>query len=102
YGDWSSDVCSSDLSLPLWRSLRLRLPLLMSGLIALVLVTVFWVINREIEKGLLRAGSERAQTAADQLGAILAQGAARGTNEGRRIASDPAVRRFVANPSDRK
>ena len=85
--------------LPLWRSLRLRLPLLMSGLIALVLVTVFWVINREIEKGLLRAGSERAQTAADQLGAILAQGAARGTNEGRRIASDPAVRRFVANPS---
>ena len=52
--------------LPLWRSLRLRLPLLMSGLIALVLVTVFWVINREIEKGLLRAGSEPPQVADDE------------------------------------
>jgi PAS domain S-box-containing protein len=87
------------LQLSRWRSLRLRLPVLMSGLIALVLVAVFWAVNHEIEQMLLRAGSERAQAAADQLGAILAQGAARGTNEMRRIANDAEIRRFLTIPS---
>ena len=85
--------------LPRWRSLRLRLPLLMSSLIAVVLVVVFWAINREIEASLLRGGRERAQAAADQISAMVAQGAARGTNESRRLARDPAVRRYLSDPS---
>jgi len=85
--------------LPLWRSLRMRLPLLMSGLIAVVLVVVFWAINRQIETTLLRDGRDRAQAAADQIGAMLAQSAARGTNESRRLARDPAVRRYLSDPS---
>jgi PAS domain S-box-containing protein len=71
----------------------------MSGLMALVLVAVFWAVKREVENMLLRAGRERAQAAADQLGAILAQGAARGTNEIRRVANEAEIRRFLANPS---
>src|SRR2546426_815040 len=63
--------------LPLGRSLRLRLPILMSGLMALVLVAVFSAVNREIEKMLLRAGSERARAAAGTgLGLALSRGLA--------------------------
>src|ERR1043166_5667227 len=83
----------------LWRSLRLRLPLLMSSLIGLVFGIFLWMNGRELEKSLLREGHERARSAADQVSAMMAQGAARGVNEVRRVASDPALLRFLADPS---
>ena len=85
--------------LPAWRSLRVRLPLLLSTLIAVVLIAVFWVINREIEQTLIRTGTERAQTAADQISSMMSQNAGRGINEVRRVASLDAVRQLLANPS---
>src|SRR5437660_7272479 len=85
--------------LPLWRSLRLRIPVLMSGVVALVLIAVFWMIDREIQKGLMRAGTERAQAASEQLTSMLAQASARGTAEVRRVAADPAVQRYLEDPS---
>jgi PAS domain S-box-containing protein len=85
--------------LPLWRSLRLRLPLLISMLITAVLAVFVWTIDHELEQALLRAGGERAQAAADQLSALMAQSATRGVNEARRVASDPTVRDYAVDPS---
>lgn len=80
------------------KSLRLRLPLLLSGLIALVLTLVFGAVDHRLQKTLVRTGSERAQAAADQISTLLAQSAARTTSEARRIASDAAVRNYLTNP----
>ena len=54
-------------------SLRWRLPLLVSSLIAGVLAVFVWAAHREVEQTLVFAGAERAQGAADQLGTLLAQ-----------------------------
>ena len=82
-----------------WSSLRLRLPLLMSSLIAVVLFAVFGVVLGQIEQMLVRAGSDRAQAAADQLSSLLGQSATRGMNEMRHLAADPAVQSYLTQPS---
>ncbi len=81
-----------------WRTLRCRLPLLMSGLIALGLTVALGLTSRQMARALDRTGSERAAAAADQLGTLLTQSIARGYGEGRRIAGDPALREFLAAP----
>src|SRR5439155_4045642 len=89
-------------SVPLWRSLRLRLPLLISGLIVIVLAAFLWTVNRLVEQTLLRAGAVRAQAAADQVAALMATAASRGVNEVRRLAASDDVRRYVQSPSPDK
>src|SRR5438034_4830762 len=86
-------------SVPLWRSLRLRLPLLISGLIVVVLAAFLWTVNRFLEQTLLRSGAVRAQAAADQVAAIMSTASARGLNEVRRIAATDDLRRYVRTPS---
>jgi len=81
-------------------SLRWRLPLLVSSLIAGVLAVFVWAAYREVEQTLVSAGAERAQGAADQLGALLAQSARQRLAELRRIARDPALARYLQNPAD--
>jgi hypothetical protein len=56
-----------------WHSLRLRLPLMMSALVAAVLTTFIWVAYRQVERALARAGGARAEAAAEQLSTLLAQ-----------------------------
>src|SRR4051812_48422798 len=52
-------------------SLRWRLPVLISGLIALVVTTFLWAAYRRVEATLVRAAGERAQGAADQIASLL-------------------------------
>jgi hypothetical protein len=86
-------------SVPLWRSLRLRLPLLISGLIVFVLAAFLWTVNRLLEQTLVRSGGIRAQGAADQVAGVMATATARGLGEVRRLAATDDVRRYVRSPS---
>jgi signal transduction histidine kinase len=81
-------------------SLRWRLPLLVSSLIAGVLAVFVWAAHREVERTLVSAGAERAQGAADQLATLLAQSARQRLAELRRVARDPQLARYLQNPAD--
>ena len=83
-----------------WRSLRVRLPLIISAVIVLVLAAFLWTINRALEQTLLGAGGVRAQAAADQVAALMATAAARGVGEVRRLAGTDEVRRYLSAPSN--
>ena len=76
-------------------SLRWRLPLLVSSLVAGVLAVFVWAAYREVEQTLVSAGAERAQGAADQLGTLLAQPPGRACSRLRRIATDPLLARYL-------
>jgi signal transduction histidine kinase len=82
-----------------WRSLRWRLPVLFSVLVAAILGVFLWVTNRALEQVLLRAGADRAQVAADQVASLLTQSVTRGTGEAQRVASHPAVALALNDPS---
>ena len=82
-----------------WRSLRVRLPLLISAVIVVVLAAFLWTINRALEQTLLGAGGVRAQAAADQVATLMATAAARGLGEVRRLAGTDEVRRYMTSPS---
>jgi signal transduction histidine kinase len=82
------------------QSLRLRLPLLISSLIAVSLVAFLAVSFRQIRRELLHAGQARAQAASDQLGALLAQSAQQQVTDTQRAAQDPAVRAYLERPLD--
>jgi len=62
-----------------WQSLRLRLPLLLVRLMAVVLAAFVTLAYREVP--LLRTGSERAQAAADQIADLFAQPSVEGAEE---------------------
>src|SRR5687767_4516630 len=81
-------------------SLRLRLPLFISSLIAVSLGAFLTVSFHQVRAELLRAGQARAQAAADQLGALLAQSAQQQVTEAQRAAQDPAVRTYLERPVD--
>lgn len=74
-------------------SLRVRLPLFISGLILLVLMMFLWVAYREVEQALVRNGGVRAQTAADHLASLLAQSAQQRLADVGRAAASASVRR---------
>src|SRR5262245_26323056 len=82
-----------------WHSLRLRLPLVMSVLIAAVLTTFLWVAFRQVERALVAAGGARAQAAADQLSTLLAQMVQQRITDLQRVARSRAVAAYLANPS---
>ncbi len=76
-------------------SLRWRLPLIISSLVAGVIALFVWAAHREVQRTLIDAGVERAQAAADQLGTILSSSARQRLAEQRRLAADPLVARFL-------
>ncbi|MFN2444340.1 MAG: PAS domain S-box protein, partial [Vicinamibacterales bacterium] len=82
------------------RSLRWRLPLSIIGLIAAVIVAYLWVAYREVEATLVRASGDRAQNAAGQLATLLEQSAQQSADELRRSAADPAVQRYLQEPTE--
>ena len=81
-------------------SLRWRLPLLVSSLIAGVLAVFVWAAYREVEQSFVSAGAERAQGAADQLGTLLAQPTRSRLLALRRVASDPLLARYLQHSAD--
>ncbi len=81
-------------------SLRWRLPLLLSSLIAGVLAVFVWAAYREVEQSFVSAGAERAQGAADQLGTLLAQPTRSRLLALRRVASDPLLARYLQHSAD--
>lgn len=80
---------------PGWRSLRLRLPLMVSLMIAAALGVFLWLAYRELGELLIARAEERAATVARQIGNQLTQTIARGRAELERRAADPTVRRFL-------
>src|SRR3954462_596187 len=54
-------------------SLGVRLPVLISVLIAAVVVTFLWTARGEVETTLMREGGARAQTAATQIASLIQQ-----------------------------
>jgi signal transduction histidine kinase len=81
-------------------SLRWRLPLLVSSLIAGVLAVFVWAAYREVERTLVLAGSERAQGAADQLGTSLSEPTRSRMLALRSVASDPVLVPYLERPAD--
>ena len=81
-------------------SLRWRLPLLISPLIAGVLAVFVWAAYREVEQTLVFAGAERAQSAADRLATMMAQPIGSRLFDLRRVAGDPALARYLESPAD--
>lgn len=79
-------------------SLRWRLPVLISGLIALVLATFLWAAYRRVEATLVRTAGERAQGAADQIASLL--DGHRTTEQLRQLSADPDLRRFLELRTD--
>src|SRR5205085_9135024 len=77
------------------RSLRVRLPLLISSLIAATLVVFLSISFQQVQRELLQAGESRAQAASDQLANLLAQSGQQRIAELRRIAQDPAVTKYL-------
>jgi two-component system cell cycle sensor histidine kinase/response regulator CckA len=81
-------------------SLRWRLPVLFSGLIALVVATFLWAAYRQLEDTLLHEGAGHALTAAAQVGALLAQSAQQRLDVVGRAAADGAVREYLEAPTE--
>ena len=65
-------------AVPFRLSLRFRLSLIITLLIAAVLVAFLWAANREVKRAVLQNGGDRAMVAATQVANMLAQNAARG------------------------
>jgi signal transduction histidine kinase len=85
----------SNTRFPASRSLRVRLPLLISALISVSLLLFLFLSRAQIEAALVHAGQARAQTVADQLAGVLAQGQQQRLSEVRRAAGDPAVLEYL-------
>src|ERR1700704_5284579 len=79
---------------------RVRLPLLISLLLVAVVATFLWAANREVEATLVRAGSNRAKGAADQVADLMARPAQVGIESLGRVAAGAAVRRYLLDPTD--
>jgi PAS domain S-box-containing protein len=77
-------------------SLSLRLPVLMSALIAAVLGTFLWVAYLEVDGALAKAGAARAQGVVDQLSGLLATQQQQRQAAMQRVARSEAVVSFMA------
>jgi PAS domain S-box-containing protein len=82
------------------RSLRVRLPLLMLGLVSIVLAIFMAVAFRLLEDSLVNAGKTRAQAAATQLADMMRQSVQQRNAEVQRVAREEAVRHLVHHPTD--
>ena len=91
---------SGDSPLSARYSIRVRLPLLISALLAGTVATFLWAAYREVEATLVRAGTDRAEGAAVQVANLLERSVQQGAENLRRVAADPDVRRYLQDPTD--
>jgi hypothetical protein len=96
----SSARLSADKDGLLRRSFRLRLTVLVTALIAGVLVLLIWAANRGLDRIVLQSGQERAQGAATQLAAMLAQSTTRSLLDMQRLATDSAIGDYLTTPTE--
>lgn len=82
------------------QSLRVRLPLLISGLILVVLATFLYAAYYQVSNTLEHAGGVRAQAAAEQMANLLVQAAQQRNNEIGRVTRAAPVHAFLQHPSD--
>jgi len=81
-------------------SLRVRLPLLISAILAAVVSTFLWAAYREVHATLVQAGGERARSVANQVANLIEQSSRAEVETLRRVAADADVRRYLRNPTD--
>jgi len=74
-------------------SIRWRLPLVISGLIAIILAAFVWLAYRRVESTLVHTAGERAQRAADEIAALL--DGQRSAEQLRQLGTDPALKQFL-------
>src|SRR5687768_16785251 len=79
-------------------SLRWRLPLLVCGGVAVVLVTFLWAAYLRVQTTLLDAAGERAQIAADRIADLL--DGQRSLDQIGQLGADPILRRFLTSRTD--
>lgn len=82
------------------QSLRLRVPLVLSLLIAALLGSFLWAAARGVEKTLVRAAGDRMTKAAAHVSQFIGGPQALGPVE--RVASNPAVADFLEAPSEER
>lgn len=83
-------------AIPAYRSLRWKVPLAVTALIAALVLAFMWVWHRTVEETLVQAGTERAHRAAVQVASML--DAQRGLAQLRTIAVDADLRRYLRTP----
>jgi PAS domain S-box-containing protein len=83
-----------------FHSLRWRLPLLVSALVAAVMALAVWGAYRQVDRTLAQAASDRAVGAADQLSTLIGGSARQRVDELRRLAADPVLARYLLDPAD--
>ncbi|MGH7475295.1 MAG: ATP-binding protein [Longimicrobiales bacterium] len=81
------------------QSLRWRLPLFLCALVVLMLGTFLWATYRVVEDTLVRAGHERALTAADQIAGMLATSLRTRTAQDDRLRGDADLRAYLQDPT---
>lgn len=81
-----------------WNSLRVRLPLFVSALVALVLAVFLWFVHGTLEGMVTRAGGGRARAAAAQVIQLLSRGITRTSDELHRLADNRAVLEYLRRP----
>ena len=81
-------------------SLRVRLPLLISAVIAVVLATFLAVAYRQVETTLLHTGEARAQAAAEHLATLLTQSAQQRMAQLERVAHEAVVEEYLRSPTE--
>src|SRR5438128_692363 len=81
-------------------SLRVRLPLLISAVIAVVLATFLAVAYRQVETTLLHTGEARAQAAAEHLAMLLTQSAQQRMTQLERVAHEAVVEEYLRSPTE--
>src|SRR5687767_5166772 len=79
----------------LHRSIRRKLPLLISVLLLGVIAAVSWAAYRAVERALVDTATRDLTLAARQLATTLEESAKRTSAEGYRVAGDSALRRYL-------
>jgi signal transduction histidine kinase len=77
-------------------SIRRRLPLLISALLAAAVAAFGWAAYLEVERALLEASRQRLLSVSRQLATLLTQSLQQRVDEGRRLAAEDAIRQAIA------
>ena len=87
-------------AIPAHRSLRVRLPLLISALIGAAATAMLWGAQREVESTLLRAAGEHATSAGAQVANLLER-STQGADSLRRATASPEIIEFLISSAIR-
>src|SRR4051812_23485051 len=81
-------------------SLEHKLPLLISGLLVLTLISVAWAAYAQVKRSALEAAAQRLVAVTRQLADLSQASSAQRAAVMRNVADDPAIRAALAGPPD--